>query len=213
MANSPAVIGLPSNKEVTEDTTLQFLTAAGFIPISDANPGQAAFKTTVKAATGTIGALTIAANGAYTYSVANSAVQYLGAGKTKVETFTVTSVDGTTKQVSFTIKGTNDAAVIGTPTNSLVTEDASVSGGNLKSTGTLSISDADQGEASFKTTVTSVGSNLGTLTIAANGSYTYSVSNSATQYLGANDIKTETFTVTALDGTSQAGQFQNSRQE
>ena len=149
MANSPAVIGLPSNKEVTEDTTLQFLTAVGFIPISDANPGQAAFKTTVKAATGTIGTLTIAANGAYTYSVANSAVQYLGAGKTKVETFTVTSVDGTTKQVSFTIKGTDDAAVIGTPTNSLVTEDASVSGGNLKSTGTLSISDADQGEASF----------------------------------------------------------------
>ncbi|MBR1212046.1 VCBS domain-containing protein [Bradyrhizobium sp. JYMT SZCCT0180] len=207
MANTPAVIGSPSNNEVTEDASLPFLTAAGFIPISDANPGQAFFKTTVKKATGTLGTLTLAADGTYTYSVANSAVQYLGAGKTKVETFTVTSIDGTTKQISFTIKGTNDAAAIGTPTNSQVTEDTGVSGSNLKSTGTLSISDVDQGEASFKTQVTSVGANLGTLTIAANGSYTYSVSNSATQYLGANDTKTETFTVTALDGTTKQISF------
>ncbi|WP_249165398.1 VCBS domain-containing protein [Bradyrhizobium sp. AUGA SZCCT0431] len=47
----------------------------------------------MKAAASTLGTLTIAANGADTYSVANSAVQYLGFGKTKVETFTVTSVD------------------------------------------------------------------------------------------------------------------------
>ena len=207
MANSAAVIGLPSNKNVTEDFTSPFLTAVGFIPISDANPGQAAFKTTVKSATGTLGTLTLAANGAYTYSVANSAVQYLGAGKTKVETFTVTSVDGTSKQVSFTINGTNDAAVIGNPAVSQVTEDVGVSSGNLKATGTLSISDADQGEAAFKTTVTSVGTNLGSLTIAANGAYTYSVSNTAAQSLGANDTKTETFTVTALDGTTKQISF------
>jgi VCBS repeat-containing protein len=207
MANSPAVIGLPNNKEVTEDATLPFLTAVGFIPISDANPGQAAFKTAVKSTTGNLGTLTIAANGSYTYSVANSAVQYLGAGKTKVDTFTVTSLDGTTKVISFTINGTNDAAVIGVPLVHDVTEDVGVSGGNLKAVGTLSISDADQGEASFKTSVISSGGNLGTLTIAANGSYTYSVSNSATQYLGANDTKTETFTVTALDGTMKQISF------
>ena len=127
MANSPAVIGSPSNKEVTEDTTLQIPDSRWIHPDQRCQPGQAAFKTTVKSASGTIGTLTIAANGAYTYSVANSAVQYLGAGKTKVDTFTVTSLDGTTKQVSFTINGTNDAAVIGTPTDALVTEDASVS--------------------------------------------------------------------------------------
>ncbi|CAN7756272.1 VCBS domain-containing protein [Bradyrhizobium sp. LjRoot220] len=207
MANSPAIIGTPTNKDVTEDTNLQLLVASGFIPISDANPGQAVFKTTVKSAIGTLGTLTIAANGAYTYSVANSAVQYLGANKTKVETFTVTSVDGTTKQVSFTIKGTNDAAVIGDPAVSQVSEDVGISSGKLKATGTLSISDADQGEASFQTTVTSVGSNLGTLTIAANGAYTYSVSNSATQYLGVNDTRTETFAVTALDGTTKQISF------
>ena len=54
----------------------------------------------------------------------DAAVQYLGANDTKVDTFTVTSLDGTTKQVSFTIHGTNDAAVIGNPTVHDVTEDS-----------------------------------------------------------------------------------------
>ena len=65
---------------------------------------------------GNLGSLSLAANGVYTYSVANSAVQYLGAADSKVDTFTVTAFDGTQKQVSFTIHGANDAAVIGTPT-------------------------------------------------------------------------------------------------
>ena len=95
MSNSAAIIGTPTNSTVTEDTNLQTLIAAGSISISDANAGQAAFKTTVIAASGDLGTLTIAANGSYVYSVADSKVQYLGAGDTKVDTFTVTSLDGT----------------------------------------------------------------------------------------------------------------------
>ena len=68
----------------------------------------------------------------------------------------VQSLDGTSKMVTFTITGVNDAAVIGTPTVASVTEDASVNGsGNLTASGTLSVSDVDTGEAGFKTTVTS----------------------------------------------------------
>src|ERR1700732_4429805 len=124
MSNSAAVIGTPTVQTVTEDSNLQTLVAAGTISISDANAGQAAFKTTVIAASGDLGTLTIAASGAYTYSLGSSKVQYLGAGDTKVDTFTVTSLDGTTKQVSFTIIGVNDTAVIGAPTVVDVTEDA-----------------------------------------------------------------------------------------
>lgn len=153
MSNSAAIIGTPTVSTITEDTNnLQTLVAAGSISISDANAGQAAFKTTVKAASGDLGSLTIAANGAYVYSVADSKVQYLGAGDTKVDTFTITSLDGTTKQVSFTIIGVNDAAVIGTPTVVDVTEDAT--NPTLKATGSISISDVDQNQAAFKTTVT-----------------------------------------------------------
>src|SRR6185369_10282228 len=109
------------------------------------------------------------------------ATQSMGAGQTATDTFTVTSSDGTTKNVSFTINGANDAAVIGTPSVSSVTEDAGVTGGNLTAAGSISISDADVGQASFSTTVTGIGSPLGALVLASDGSYTYSVSNAATQ--------------------------------
>src|SRR5258708_26645883 len=105
MSNSAAIIGTPTVADVTEDTNLQLLIAAGLISITDANAGQAAFKTTVISASGNLASLTITANGAYSYSVADSAGQYLGGGDTKVDTFTVTSVHGTTKEVSFTIPG------------------------------------------------------------------------------------------------------------
>jgi len=68
--------------------------------------------TTVTNASGNLGRLVLAASGASSYTVANSAVQYLKTGETKVDNFTITSVDGTTKTVSFTINGVNEA-----PTN------------------------------------------------------------------------------------------------
>ncbi|WP_460290878.1 VCBS domain-containing protein, partial [Bradyrhizobium diazoefficiens] len=81
--------------------------------------------------------------------------------------------DGTTKQITFNIHGTNDAAVIGTPTQHDVVEDASQP--TLSVSGSISISDADQGQAAFKTTVTSAAGTLGNFVLAANGTYTYSV--------------------------------------
>jgi VCBS repeat-containing protein len=205
MSNSAAVIGTPTVSTVTEDTNLQNLVAAGSISISDANAGQAAFKTSVTASSGDLGTLTITANGSYVYSVADSKVQYLGAGQTKVDTFTVTSLDGTTKLVSFTIIGVNDTAVIGTPTVADVTEDATSP--TLKAVGSISISDADQNQAAFKTTVIAASGDLGTLVLQSNGSYTYSVADSAVQYLGAGQTKVDTFTVAALDGTTTQVSF------
>ncbi|MGY4344893.1 VCBS repeat-containing protein [Bradyrhizobium sp. GM7.3] len=199
MPNSLAVIGTPTVSFVTEDANLLTLTAQGSISITDTNAGQAFFKTSVIASSGDLGSLSIAANGSYVYSVADSKVQYLGAGETKVDTFTVTSLDGTTKQVAFTIVGVNDTAMIGTPTVVDVTEDATSP--ILKATGSISITDADQNQAAFKTTVASAAGNLGTLVLQSNGSYTYSVADSAVQYLGAGQVKTDTFTVTSLDGT------------
>ena len=90
-------------------------------------------------ADGNLGSLTLAADGSYSYAVDNSVVQYLGAGESKVDSFTVSALDGTTKQISFTITGANDAAVIGTPTVSAVTEDVAVVDGKLTASGMLSI--------------------------------------------------------------------------
>jgi VCBS repeat-containing protein len=208
-ANDAAVIGNPNNAAVTEDLNpvAGTLSATGTISISDADQGQSSFQTTVAGAAGNLGNLTLATNGDYTYSIANADVQYLGAGQTRTENFTVTSFDGTTKQVSFTTTGVNDAAVIGDPANASVTEDVAVSGGNLSAAGTLSITDADQGQSSFQTTVTGQAGNLGSLTLATNGDYTYSIANADVQYLGAGQTRTENFTVTSFDGTSKQVSF------
>ncbi len=93
------------------------------------------------ASTGALGSLSITEGGAWTYNVDNSKVQYLGEGETKVETFVVESVDGTTHTVTITITGVNDAAVItGTDTGG-VTEDES--NPTLTETSTLTVTDVD----------------------------------------------------------------------
>ena len=97
--------------------------------------------------------------------------------------------------------------MIGTPTVASVTEDSSVTAGNLTATGSISVSDADAGQSSFSTTVANVGTPLGSLVLAAGGTYTYTVSNSAVQYLNAGQTATDQFTVTSADGTTKIVSF------
>jgi len=121
-ANDVASIGDPSSASVTEDTHVDYhgnLVATGCIPIADPDHGQSSFQTAVTAAAGDLGSLHLNADGTYTYTVANAATERLAAGETKIDTFTVTSLDGTTKDVSFTIHGTNDVPTIVGETNPL----------------------------------------------------------------------------------------------
>jgi len=150
--NNPAVIGDPLIHDVTENATNSpaVLTATGILSISDLDAGEAAFQTTVAPIGAVLGSLNLAANGAYTYSVNNNLVQYLANGETKIESFTVTSVDGTQKTISFTIHGINESAIIGTPTVHDVTEDAAAL---LTATGPISISDLDHNQNNFQTTL------------------------------------------------------------
>ncbi|MFV5216226.1 VCBS domain-containing protein, partial [Azonexus caeni] len=128
--------------------------------------------------------------------------QYLGEGETKIETFTVKTVDGTTHDVVITITGTNDGAEVSGKDQGAVTEDAS--NPNLTDTGTLLVTDVDGlDEAQFQTTgvVASAGA-LGGLTITTTGDWTYTVANADVQYLGEGETKVETFTVKTVDGTT-----------
>ena len=208
-ANDAAVIGLPEASVVTEDTNVANgrLAASGKLSVNDPDAGEAVFVTTIAAAPDTIGSLSLASDGTYTYSVANDLVQALAAGPTKVETFTVSSVDGTARTIAFTIVGTNDAAVIGDPTNAAVTEDSGVVGGQLTAKGRLIVADADAGEAAFAATVTPASGTLGSLALAADGTYTYAVGNALVQALGTGEAKVDTFTVRSRDGTEKAIRF------
>jgi VCBS repeat-containing protein len=184
---------------VAEDGTL---TTSGTLTISDADSGQTSF--TAQAATaGSFGTFTLDAAGAWTYALNNgsAAVQALGAGQTLTETFAVAALDGTTSSVTVTIDGSNDAAVLSAATAAL-TEDASVTAGNLIASGSLSVSDIDAGQAAFLPQLATVGT-YGTFTVGSTGLWNYTASNSSAeiQALASGASVLDTFSVQSIDGT------------
>ncbi len=105
-----AVLGSGSGT-VKEDTPAQ-TSASGVLSIVDPDAGQAAFQAQTNTP-GTYGSFSITAGGNWIYTIDNSkpVVQALKEGETKTETFTVSSIDGTTSSVVITVVGTNEAPV------------------------------------------------------------------------------------------------------
>ncbi|MDD4913385.1 MAG: VCBS domain-containing protein, partial [Sideroxydans sp.] len=197
--SSASVVGVDAGA-VTEDTVLS---TSGTLTITDTDAGQALFQ----AQTGTVGnygSFTLDAAGNWTFALNNSlpAVQALGAGQTLSETYTVTSVDGTTSTVKITVNGTNDAAVISSANTIGVDAGAVTEDTVLSASGTLTISDTDAGQAAFQAQVGTVGA-YGTFTLDAAGNWTFALNNAlpAVQTLAIGQTLSETYTVTALDGT------------
>src|SRR5262249_42705494 len=133
--------------------------------------------------------------------------QYLGASDSKIDTFTITSLDGTQKQISFTIHGANDAATItGTATGAVV-EAGGVSNGTAgtpSASGTLTVHDIDNSQAVFKAVASSalVGS-YGNFTFdSSTGAWNYTLDQSKANGLNDADVAHDTLTVTSLDGTA-----------
>ena len=199
--NDTAVIGGTSSGAITEDDNAVTLTTSGSLSITDTDSGEARFDAAT--VSGTYGSLSIDASGSWTYSADNTetAIQELGSGETLTETLQVTADDGTTQDIVITINGTNDAAVIGGTSSRAITEDDGAS--TLTTSGSLSITDTDSGEARFD--AATVSGTYGSLTIDASGSWTYSANNTETaiQALGSGETLTETLQVTADDGTTQ----------
>ena len=156
------------------------------------------------------GTFTMTAAGVWTYTLdnANSTVQALGVNGTLTDTFTVTTVDGTTKLVTITITGNNDTAVISGTTTGAVIEAGGVANatpGTPTATGILTDTDVDNPLNTF-TAVGSTASDAGygTFTMTAAGVWTYTLNNanSAVQALNVGGTLTDTFTVTTIDGTA-----------
>ncbi|MFP5418618.1 MAG: retention module-containing protein, partial [Gammaproteobacteria bacterium] len=193
--NDPAIITGQNAGTVTEDVTV---TTSGTLTVIVPDAGEAGF-VAQPSTSGAYGTFTLGTDGAWTYALdnANATVQALGAGQTLTETFTVTSLDGTTSSVTVTVNGNNDPAVISSGTGS-VTEDSV-----LSTSGTLTITDADSGQASFVAQPSTSGA-YGTFTLGTDGAWTYALdnANATVQALGAGQTLTETFTVSSIDGTS-----------
>lgn len=209
-----ATIGTPSHADVTEDSSPLTLSVSGSIAVSDPTASTSLLRLEVPFDGSHLGSLTLVADGVYrgtssgqyTYTVSNAAVQFLGEGVVHTDRFEVTSFDGTKAFVYFNVTGVNDAAQVGGATSVSVTEDLDVNAGKLDTSFSLTVSDADEGEAAFRhavgDTISGAG-NLGTLTYAGNGVFNYSVDNSLLQYLNEGMLRTESFVVQTLDGTQQ----------
>jgi large repetitive protein len=190
--NDAASISGTATGAVTEDATTPNLTTTGTLTVADVDSGENKFKTTVTSATGNLGSLSITEAGAWSYSVANSAVQSLGAGATKAETFTVTSFDGTdTQDITVTINGVNDAPVAGTDSlvatqgtpltisvASLLANDSDIDQGDVLSI--TGVSNAVGGTATFNTNGTPANAADDFITFnptgSGNGSFSYTLS-------------------------------------
>ncbi|MCF6768615.1 VCBS domain-containing protein, partial [Thiotrichales bacterium 19S11-10] len=114
---------------------------------------------------------------------------------------TVTDENGATdtQNLTITITGTNDGAIVSGVDSGSVTEDNAAT---LTTSGTLTVSDVDDGEGSF--IAGTVSGTYGDLTIDEDGNWSYSADNnqSVIHNLDDGDTLTDTITVTTDDGTT-----------
>src|SRR5205807_1837994 len=128
--NDAAVL---SSASVSLTETNAPLTASGTLSVTDVDSAQSyVAQTNVAGANGTF---SVAANGAWSYT-ANSAFDYLNAGQSISDTFTVASADGTTTTVQITINGSNDPAKVSTAAVTVAETNAPLTTG-----GTLMVTD------------------------------------------------------------------------
>ncbi|WP_132745785.1 VCBS domain-containing protein, partial [Vibrio crassostreae] len=179
-----------STATVSVDETNSAVTTSGTLTSIDVdNPGNTF---TPDSISGTNGDLTIDANGHWVFT-ANGAFNQLNVGDKVEETFTVSSIDGTTSTIKVMINGTNDAATVSTATVSVDETNSAIT-----TSGTLTSTDVDNPDNTF--TPDSIAGTNGDLTIDATGHWVFTA-NSAFNQLNVGDKVEETFTVSSVDGT------------
>jgi len=149
---------------------------------------------------GTYGSLTLAADGAYTYTL-NAFAQSLAAGATGQDQFTYTVSDGqggfATSTLTLTVVGSNDAAVISGAVTGTVTEDVAVTAADQ-----LTVTDPDAGENSFQVQSGTAGT-YGSMALSASGLWTYTLNDTAAVHaLIPGQTVTDSFTVSSVDGAT-----------
>ncbi|MBV7550346.1 VCBS domain-containing protein [Pseudomonas sp. PDM26] len=199
--------------------------ASGSFAFGDVDLADDAHVASVSAPAGALGTLVATVNDestgdaagsvGWTYTLNNSAAQYLAEGQTKTEVFTVTLTDDVgatvTKDVTITITGTNDAPTVTAVEveSGAVTED-----GTTVTSGSFAFGDVDLADEAHVASVSAPAGALGTLVAtvsnestgdaAGSVGWTYTLNNSAAQYLAEGQTKTEVFTVTLTDDVGAA---------
>ena len=183
---------------VTEDSAV----TSGTLPMpTDADVHDVVSFTPQSNAPGSYGTFSVDADGNYTYTLNTSlpAVQGLGAGESLTDTFTVTVSDNhggsSSTVVAMSINGSNDAPTVAAAT-AVIAEDTPTVSGTLPTP-----VDADVHDLVSFTPKTNASGSYGTLSLDANGNYTYVLNNSlpVVQGLGVGESLTDSFTFTVTD--------------
>ncbi|OOF28201.1 VCBS domain-containing protein, partial [Salinivibrio proteolyticus] len=196
--DAPEVTGNFTGSVTEGDAGDAAVTATGTLAISDVDgDDNPTFADTT--ASGTYGSLDLV-NGSWTYMLNQSSVQDLDAGDQVTDTITLTASDGTEQDIVITITGSDDAPEVSGEFVGSVTE-GNVGDAPVTATGTIAISDVDDGDNPTFADVTQAGT-YGSLEL-VNGNWTYTLNQSSVQNLDAGDQVTDTITLTASDNTQQ----------
>ncbi len=174
------------------------LTTGGKLDVTDKDAGEATFNPQTDAK-GEHGKFSIDANGNWKYELDNNdpKVQALAVGEKLVETFTVTTADGTSSTITVTIDGTNDDPKLSGKTDGAVAED-----GATTATGKLDVSDVDASDKHTWTVSNDGKGQYGTFTVDQSGNWKFELDNASdkVQALKDGEKVTDTITVTVDDG-------------
>ncbi|MCG2586904.1 VCBS domain-containing protein [Massilia sp. TS11] len=197
--NDAASISGNATGTVSEDDVAA---ASGVLVVGDVDAGEAVFGA-IGNLHGSYGDFSFdAATGAWSYALRNgdANVQALGANSVVHDSLVVASKDGTASQtIDVTVNGANDVAVIGGDASGSVKEDA-----NLTTSGKLSVSDADAGQAGFAAPASLAGTYGDFSFDTSSGAWTYTLRNAAAnvQALNAGDSVTDSLVIKSLDGSA-----------
>lgn len=213
------VVNVDNDGVVANDDTIAtpvpgnqvFNQAAPGVLANDTDPDLQTVAAVRATVTSTLGAtVMINADGSFSYDPRASAqIGALGAGQTLPDTFTYTATDNAgatdTAVVSLTVQGVNDVPAAG---NGAVTttEDAvatTLTGGNNNLSSL--VVDPDQNEVLTFTAATITTAAGATVTVNANGTFSYDPRGSATlQALSVGEQATDSFTYTVRDASNQS---------
>ncbi len=185
-SNDPAI--LSSASVVLEETNTR-LETSGALTITDVDSPQTFV---AHQEVGKYGTFKINKAGTWTY-VTHSALDELNVGQSVIDSFTVTSADGTPTTVQITINGTNDPAILSTADVILTESDVP-----LKAAGKLSITDVDSPQIFVPQS--RVAGAHGVFNIDSSGAWSY-LTNTALNELNVGQSVSDSFTVGSADGT------------
>ncbi len=214
--DAPVISSGPQSGAIAEDGTVS---AGGSIAFGDVDLTDTHTVSSAPAASGYLGTFSAVLSGsnvAWTFVADNAALQFLSAGDTLTQVYTVAISDGNggiaEQDVTITITGSNDAPLITSAAQTgAVTED-----GILSTGGSIAFTDPDLGDSPSVTSAPAAPGSffafsalpaapgyLGTFTATVSGSlilWQFNVDNADLQFLAAGEVLTQVYTVTIDDG-------------